>query len=70
MIHVYWSAMGDVRDAREGGNGHRMMRDKVSASLGIEQVPDPGFTAEEMQAITYAAKIAALKCLRLRKRGR
>jgi hypothetical protein len=68
MIHVYWSALGDARDAREGNNGHRMQRDKVSASLGLDSAPDPGFTPDEMQTITRAAKMAALKCLRERAR--
>ncbi len=67
MIHVYWSARGDARDARDGGRGHLMQRDKVTADLGLDQAPDPGFTGAEMQAITFAAKIAAIKCLRLRR---
>ena len=66
MIHVYWSALGDARDRREGGLGHRMQRDRVTASLGLDHAPDPGFTEAEMQSIAYAAKMAALKCLRLR----
>lgn len=68
MLHVYWSALGDARDVREGGQGHRMQRDKVTASLGLDRAPDPGFTKSEMQDITFAAKMAALKCLRARKR--
>jgi len=68
MIHVYWSGYGDARDAREGGMGHRMQRDRVTASLGLDHCPDPGFTEAEMQTIAYAAKIAAIKCLRMRKR--
>lgn len=67
MIHVYWSALGDARDLREGGRGHLMQRDRVSASLGLDCAPDPGFTNDEMQSITFAAKMAALKCLRQRK---
>lgn len=68
MVHVYWSALGDARDKREGGHGHRMQRDKVTASLGLDRAPDPGFTEAEMQSITFAAKMAAIKCLRLRRR--
>lgn len=68
MIHVYWSARGDARDAREGGRGHLMQRDKVTADLGLDLAPDPGFTEAEMQTITYAAKTAAIKCLRLRRK--
>jgi len=67
MLHVYWSALGDARDVREGDQGHRMQRDKVTASLGLDRAPDPGFTEAEMQDITFAAKMAALKCLRVRK---
>lgn len=70
MIHVYWSALGDARDKREGDHGHRMQRDKVTASLGLDRAPDPGFTEAEMQSITYAAKMAAIKCLRQRGRAR
>lgn len=66
MIHVYWSGYGDARDARDGGVGHRMMRDKVTASLGFDQAIEPGFSEEEMQTIAYAAKMAALKCIRTR----
>lgn len=36
MIHVYWSALGDARDKREGGHGHRMQRDKATANLGLD----------------------------------
>jgi hypothetical protein len=67
MIHVYWSGYGDARDARDGGMGHRMMRDKVTASLGLDHAVEPGFTEDEMQAITFAAKLAALKCLGARR---
>lgn len=66
MIHVYWSGLGDARDARDGGRGHLMQRDKVTANLGLDRAPDPGFTDNEMQQIAFAAKMAALKCLRLR----
>lgn len=68
MIHVYWSALGDARDAREGGHGHRMQRDKIGVSLGLDAAPEPGFTPVEMQEIAFAAKMAALKCLRGRRR--
>lgn len=69
MIHVYWTGRGDARDARDGGAGHRMQRDKITASLGIDAPVEPGFTEPEMQSIAYAAKIAALKCLRARRRS-
>lgn len=69
MIHVYWSGYGDARDARDGGMGHRMIRDKVTASLGLDHAIEPGFTGNEMQTIAFAAKMAALKCLRARRRS-
>jgi hypothetical protein len=68
MIHVYWSGYRDARDIREGGMGHRMQRDKVTASLGLDRCPDPGFTPDEMQTIARAAKFAAIKCLTARAR--
>lgn len=68
MIHVYWSGYGDARDARDGGAGHRMMRDKVTASLGLDRAIEPGFSEDEMQRILYAAKMAALRCLSERRR--
>lgn len=68
MIHVYWSGYRDARDERDGGMGHRMQRDKVTASLGLDRCPVPGFTEDEMQSIAYAAKMAALKCLTARAR--
>lgn len=38
------------------------------ADLGLDAAPVPGFTEAEMQMITSAAKIAAIKCLRARAR--
>lgn len=69
MIHVYWSGYRDARDARDGGRGHLMQRDKVVANLGLDEAVEPGFTEAEMQTIAYAAKMAALKCLTARRRG-
>jgi hypothetical protein len=65
MIHVYWSALnyGDDDD-----RGHLMQRGKVAADLGLDAVPDPPFTRDEMEIITRAAKLQALKCLGARKR--
>ena len=63
LIHVYWTAR-----MPGGGMSHHVMRGRVSADLGLVRVPDPPFTNEEMQAITFAAKMAALKCLSHRKR--
>ncbi len=66
MIHVYWSGLnypdGDKR-------GHLVQRGKVTADLGLETMPMPPFTDEEMQSITFAAKMQALRCIRARKRA-
>lgn len=64
MIHVSWSGLGDAGD---DGRGHLVMRGRVTADLGLDDVPTPPFSPEEMQDITRAAKMAALKCLRDRK---
>ena len=69
MIHVYWSGYRDARDARDGNKGHLMQRDKITANLGFDQAIEPGFSPDEIQAIAYAAKMAALKCLRERACG-
>jgi hypothetical protein len=65
LIHVYWTGINDSDDK---GKGHLAQRGKVSADLGLEAVPVPGFTSEEMQQITFAAKMAAIKCLQDRKK--
>ena len=65
LIHVYWTGLWDPNDS---GRGHLLRRGEVSADLGLDAVPAPPFTDEEMQAITRAAKIQAIKCLRARKR--
>ena len=64
MIHVAWSGAFDKDD---DGRGHLVRRGSVIASLGMPP-PDPPFTSGEMEKITFAAKMQALKCLRLRKR--
>jgi hypothetical protein len=68
LIHVYWSGLRDRKGLTEG-DSHLIQRGKVSADLGLEGIPDPPFTSAEMQEITFAAKIQALKCLRARKRS-
>lgn len=65
LIHVYWTGLWDPNDP---GRGHLLHRGEVSADLGLDAVPVPPFTDEEMQLITFAAKMQALKCLRARKR--
>jgi hypothetical protein len=64
MLHVYWTAMNDAGD---NGSGHLVMRGRVTADLGLDNVPVPPFSSEEMQEIMRAAKMGALKCLRNRK---
>ena len=67
MIYVAWSGLGDPGD---DGSGHLRMRARVTADLGLGRVPDPPFTSDEMQTITHAAKMEALRCLRRRKARR
>lgn len=62
LLHVYWTKHTSDDGDR---SGHLSMRGKVSADLGLETSPD--FTAAEMEQITFAAKMQALKCLRARK---
>lgn len=64
LIHVYCSGL---RDPQDPGRGHLMQRGMVSADLGLDGVPSPPFTSDEMQLILRAAKMQALKCLRARK---
>lgn len=66
MIHVSWSGAFDDDD---DGRGHLMRRGEVIANLGLPP-PSPPFTSDEMQKITFAAKMQALKCLRLRPKPR
>ncbi len=66
LIRVAWSAAFDPGD---DGRGHMVRRDEVTANLGIDGIIEP-FTDREMQDITYAAKMAAAKCLRERKKKR
>ncbi len=65
MLRVSWSCLN-----HPDGQQQHCRRDEVMLDLGLEQVPDPAFTNDEMQRIAFAAKIAALKALRSRpKRG-
>lgn len=61
LIHVYWTGLVG-RDDSEGG--HRLQRGKVSADLGF--VPKPPLSDAEMQEITHAAKMQAIRCVRKR----
>lgn len=67
LLHVYWSGLDDGGD---DGRGHLVQRGKVTADVGLENFPDPPPTAEEMQQVMFAAKMALLKILRQRKRAR
>jgi len=62
VLHVAWSAAFDPDD---DGRGHMFRRGEVTANLGIDGIMEP-FTNAEMQDITFAAKMAASKCLRER----
>ena len=67
MIRVSWSAAFDKND---DGDGPLLRRGEVTADLGLDSPPEPCFTDREMQDITFAAKMAALKCLRQRKKAK
>ena len=57
LIRVSWSRTPD----------HKIMRGMVTADVGLPP-PDLPLTDAEMQDVTFAAKMAVLKALRLRKR--
>ena len=67
LLHVYWSGLDDGGD---DGRGHLIQRGKVTADMGLENFPAPPPTAEEMQQVMFAAKMALLKILRTRKRAK
>lgn len=58
LIRVSWSCAPD----------HKILRGTVTADVGLPP-PKPPLTNAEMQAVTFAAKMAVLKALRLRKRA-
>ena len=64
MLRVSWSCLNHA-----DGQPQHCRRGEVMLDLGLEQVPDPELTGEEMQRIAFAAKMAALKVLSARKRG-
>lgn len=69
MLHVYWSCLDVFSRAKD--NSHLIQRGKVTADLGLDKIPDPPFTNDEMQAIMFAAKMEAIRMLSLRvKRSR
>lgn len=67
LLHVYWSGLDDGGD---DGRGHLMQRGKVTCDMGLENFPDPPPTDDEMQKVTFAAKMAMAKVLRERKRAK
>lgn len=56
LLRVAWSRAPD----------HQLRCGQVTADVGLP-CPNPPSTNEEMQQVTYAAKMAMLKCLRRRK---
>lgn len=58
MLRVSWSCLN-----HSDGQQQHARRDEVMLDLGLEAVPDPSFTNDEMQQIAFAAKMAALKAL-------
>lgn len=65
MLHVSWSCYSAA-----SGERHHMRRGQVTADLGFDRIPSPGFTSDEMEKIMFAAKMEALRCLRRRKKAR
>lgn len=65
MLYVGYT---ELREKRITG-GHTIRRGEVMADIGLEKYPNPVFTSEDMQRITYAAKMEALRCLRKRIRA-
>lgn len=68
MLRVSWSCLN-----HPDGQPQHARRGEVMLDLGLEAAPDPELTADEMQRVAFAAKIAALKALGTRpkpKRGR
>lgn len=61
ILRVAWSCLG-----HPDGQGHMTWRGMVLADLALDKIPD--FTDAEMQRITRAAKLEAMKVLRDRKR--
>jgi hypothetical protein len=59
ILRVAWSSTPN----------HLIRRGEVMADVGLPP-PDPPLTDAEMQQITFAAKMEALKCLRRRKKSR
>lgn len=59
LIRVSWSCTPD----------HKIMRGMVTADVGLPP-PSPPLTNAEMQDVTFAAKMAVIKALRLRKQGK
>jgi len=59
ILRVAWSCTPD----------HRIRRGEVMADIGLPP-PNPPLTNEEMQKITFAAKMETLRCLRRRKKTR
>ncbi len=57
LIVVHW----EYADTKQDPSGHRVMRDIVSASFG-----GPPPTAEDMQAVTHAAKMELARRVRMR----
>lgn len=67
MLHLSWSGLDDGGD---DGRGHLLRRGQITCDLGLDAVPDPPPTDEEMQKVAFSAKMALLKALANRKRGK
>lgn len=70
MLRVSWSTNKHPDQSEQAGQGWGQIkhcrRGEVMLDLGLPFAPGDDFTTDEMQAIAFATKIAALKVLRLR----
>ena len=62
MLRVSWATNKHPDD-----QPHHTRRGEVMLDLGLEFHPGDDLTSDEMQAVAFAAKMAALKCLRARR---
>src|SRR5262249_46360460 len=65
MLRVSWAT-----SKHTDGQPNYSRRGEVMLDLGLDFHSGGDFTSSEMQAIAFAAKVAALKCLRARRARR
>ncbi len=62
MLRVSWAT-----NKHTDGQPNHTRRGEVTRDLGLEFHPGDDLTLDDMQAVAFAAKMAALKCLRARR---